>query len=204
MIYCLHTSRRIEASNRLNRRFSIKGSWLYSGCSTVDMSSAFDCVDHIILVRRLNVFFGIDENALEWIVSYLTGRRQYVRYNGQTSEISVVECGVPRGSVLGPMYFVLFTADVFAVSLTSTASPFMDMPMTCRSTTAVSSTTCTTSHPGLSTASVVSGSGWQTTDSSSTRRKPSGLVRLVVWPCVRSSRSWSTGPPFFHPRQSAT
>ena len=36
----------------------------------LDMSAAFDCVDHIILVRRLNVSYGIDENALEWIVSY--------------------------------------------------------------------------------------------------------------------------------------
>ena len=71
----------------------------------LDMSAVFDCVDHIILVRRLNVSFGIDENALEWIVSYyITGRRQYVRYNGRTSEISVVECGVPQGSVLGPLY----------------------------------------------------------------------------------------------------
>ena len=82
----------------------------------LDMSAAFDCVDHIILVRRLNVTFGIDENALEWIVSYITGRRQYVRYNGRTSEISVVECSVPQGSVLGPLYFVLFTADVFGIA----------------------------------------------------------------------------------------
>ena len=82
----------------------------------LDMSAAFNCVDHIILVRRLNVSFGIDENALEWIVSYITGRRQYVRYNGRTSEISVVECGVPQGSVLGPLYFVLFTADVFGIA----------------------------------------------------------------------------------------
>ena len=52
----------------------------------LDMSAAFDCIEHIILVRRLNVSFGIDENALEWIVSYITDRRQYVRYNGRTSE----------------------------------------------------------------------------------------------------------------------
>ena len=48
--------------------------------------------------------------------SYITGRRQYVRYNGRTSEISVVECGVPQDSVLGPLYFVLFTADVFGIA----------------------------------------------------------------------------------------
>ena len=82
----------------------------------LDMSAAFDCFDHIILVRRLNVSFGVDGNALEWIVSYITDRRQYVRYNGRTSEISVVECGVPQGSVLGPLYFVLFTANVFGIA----------------------------------------------------------------------------------------
>ena len=82
----------------------------------LDMSAAFDCVDHIILVRQLNVSFGIDENALDWIVSYITRRRQYVRYNGRMSDISVVECGVPQGSVLGPLYFVLFTADVFGIA----------------------------------------------------------------------------------------
>ena len=82
----------------------------------IGISAAFNCVDHIILVRRLNVSFGIDENALDWIVSYITGRRQYVRYNGRTSDISVVECGVPQCSVFGPLYFVLFTADVFGIA----------------------------------------------------------------------------------------
>ena len=82
----------------------------------LDMSAAFDCVDHIILIHRLNASFGIDENALDWIVSYIAGRKQYVRYNGQTSHTSVVECGVPQGSVLGPLYFVLFTADVFGIA----------------------------------------------------------------------------------------
>ena len=153
------------------------------------MSAAFDCVDHIILVRRLDVSFGIDENALEWIVSNITGRRQYVRYNGRTSEISMVECGVKARC--SDRCISSFLQQMSSVSLTSTALPFMDMPMTCTSTTTVSSTTCTTSHPGLSTASVVSGSGRRTTDSSSTRRKPnlSGFFRLVVWPGVRTSRS---------------
>ena len=74
-----------------------------------------------------------------------------------------------------------FLQQMSSVSLTSTASPFMDMPMTCRSTTTVSLTTCTTSNPGLSTASVVSGSGWRTIDSSSTRRKPFGLSSGQVY-----------------------
>ena len=213
--YCLNTSRRIEAATRLNRRFSksclmlcssrIKGSRLLG---MLDMSAAFDCVDHIILIRRLNVSFGIDENALEWIVSYITCRRQYVRYNGRTSEISVVECSVPPQEARCSdrcTYFVLFTADVagiadehgFAIHGYADDMQIYDH--------------CVVDdmhhpNPGLSTASVVSGYGWRTTYSSSTRQKPnsSGLVQLVAWPGVRSCRSWSTGPPFFHPRWSAT
>ena len=80
------------------------------------MNAAFDCVDHIILVRRLNLSFGIDENALEWIFSYITGRRQYVRYNGRTSDISVVECGVLKARCSDRCtYFVLFT-DVVGIA----------------------------------------------------------------------------------------
>ena len=124
MIYGLNTNRRIEAATRLNRRFSksrlmlcsprIKESWLYSGCSTwVPRSTALTISSSS---GDWTYFFGIDENALEWIVSYITGGIQYVRYNGRTSEIFVVEYGVTQGSVLGLLYFVLFTADVFGIA----------------------------------------------------------------------------------------
>ena len=51
--------------------------------------------------------------ALEWITSYLTGRSQYVRYNGLKSRVASIACGVPQGSVLGPLYYILYTSDVF-------------------------------------------------------------------------------------------
>ena len=53
--------------------------------------------------------------ALEWITSYLAGRSQYVRYNGLKSRVASISYGVPQGSVLGPLYYILHTSDVFVL-----------------------------------------------------------------------------------------
>ena len=79
----------------------------------LDLSAAFDCVDHHILLCRLRISYGITDVVLEWIASYLTGRSQYVRYNGMKSRVASIACGVPQGSVLGPLYYILYTSDVF-------------------------------------------------------------------------------------------
>jgi hypothetical protein len=81
----------------------------------LDLSAAFNCVDHSILLDRLKTLFGFVGVVLDWMRSYLVGRRQYVRYNGSTSSATVMQCGVPQGSVLGPLYFVLYTADAFRI-----------------------------------------------------------------------------------------
>ena len=82
----------------------------------LDLSAAFDCVDHMILLQRLQRSFGIDSVALQWITSYFRGRLCQVRYYGVLSESSAVDCGVPRGSVLGPKFFLLYTSGVFALA----------------------------------------------------------------------------------------
>ena len=68
----------------------------------IDLSKAFDTVNHEILLKKLE-FFGIRGLALEWFRSYLSGRLQQVQYNGQTSMPKVIRCGVPQGSILGPL-----------------------------------------------------------------------------------------------------
>src|SRR5208282_5763119 len=81
----------------------------------LDLSAAFDCVDHDILIRRLQLSFGIDGTALAWIASFLCDRTQQVSYNGRLSAVLSLIYGVPQGSSLGPLLFLLYTADVFDV-----------------------------------------------------------------------------------------
>ena len=76
----------------------------------VDLSAASDTTDHSILLHRLHHNFGIQGTALDWFSSYLTNRTQSVSGHCYTSEPAPISFGVPRGSVLGPVLFVLYTA----------------------------------------------------------------------------------------------
>jgi len=78
----------------------------------LDLSAALDTVDHDILLRRLENSFGIDGMALQWINSFLTNRTQAVEFRGVTSAYTLLRHGVPQGSVLGPLLFLLYTVDV--------------------------------------------------------------------------------------------
>ena len=75
----------------------------------LDLSSAFDTFDHQMLLRRLHSVFGIDGTVLSWVQSYLTGRTQSVVVAGLQSQPSPLNLGVPQGSVLGPVFFIMYT-----------------------------------------------------------------------------------------------
>ena len=78
----------------------------------LDLSSAFDTVDHDILARRLELTFGLKGLTLSWLRDYLHGRTQSVCWAGSMSATRRVCCGVPQGSVLGPLLFLLYVSDI--------------------------------------------------------------------------------------------
>jgi len=82
----------------------------------LDLSAAFDTVDHDILLQRLQVTFGIDDVVRRWIRSYLSDRTQHVRRGPiNKSTVTRLICGVPQGSVLGLILFVLYTVDLITL-----------------------------------------------------------------------------------------
>ena len=84
------------------------------GCTVVllllNLSAAFDTVDHGLLLHRLNTWFGIKGKVLAWFKSYLTDRSQFVSINGSNSSQSDLMFGVPQGSVLGLILYLLYTS----------------------------------------------------------------------------------------------
>ena len=84
--------------------------------SLLDMSAAFDTVDHQVQLKRLEITYGIDGDVLSWFSSFLSDRRQVVAFAGERSNSSHLVCGVSLGSVLGPLLFILYAADVMEIA----------------------------------------------------------------------------------------
>uniref|UniRef100_A0A8C2IIF8 Reverse transcriptase domain-containing protein n=1 Tax=Cyprinus carpio TaxID=7962 RepID=A0A8C2IIF8_CYPCA len=74
----------------------------------LDLSAAFDTVDHGILLNRLHYTIGLTGTALNWFKSYLTNRTEYISLGSARSRQHTVTCGVPQGSVLGPILFIIY------------------------------------------------------------------------------------------------
>ena len=89
----------------------------------LDLSAAFDTVDHETLLERLRVSYGLCGSVHRWFQSYLSGRTQFVRCGSLQSAFDAVLYGIPQGSVLGPILFILYTANLLQLIQTHGLHP---------------------------------------------------------------------------------
>ena len=82
----------------------------------IDMAKAFDTVIHAILLKKISKL-GIKNLLLSWLKNYLTQRKQCTYVNGNTSTLADILCGVPQGSILGPLFFIIYVNDIANILL---------------------------------------------------------------------------------------
>ncbi len=100
------------------------------GLVFVDLKKAFDTVDHDILCEKLQIY-GVQQQELTWFRSYLYNRKQFCKVNGISSDLEDIEVGVPQGSCLGPLLFLLYINDLPQAVRGSTVSMYADDTSLC-------------------------------------------------------------------------
>ena len=85
------------------------------GLVLLDLSAAFDTIDHSIIFKCLQHWYGIDGIVLKWVQSYLNSRKQQIKIDGHLSDAFQLPYGVPQGSILGTLLFTLYTTPLSSV-----------------------------------------------------------------------------------------
>ena len=80
---------------------------LLDGVIFIDLKKAFDTIDHEIFLQKL-AKYGVDQDPLKWFKSYLTNRLQRCNVNNHLSSATPLNCGVPQGSIIGPLLFLIY------------------------------------------------------------------------------------------------
>ena len=83
------------------------GKGFHTGMIIVDLQKAFDTFNHTVLLQKMKCI-GFKESAIKWFQSYLSNREFFVTLENVFSDAGLVNCGVPQGSILGPLFFLIY------------------------------------------------------------------------------------------------
>ena len=112
----------LTISNNLS---AAKNDGRFSAIAALDYTRAFDTINHEILLRKLAAI-NFDSNSLSWFSSYLSGRQQYISYNGAQSDLLATTHGVLQGSLMGPTLFLIYINDLFNELPSNSAIAYVD------------------------------------------------------------------------------
>ena len=104
----------------------------YVGAVFLDLRKAFDLVDHEILIHKLKLYH-FSENTVKLFESYLSNRHQLIKIKNLKSDILSIKSGVPQGSILGPLLFLLYMNDIASISNTGSTDLYADDTTICES-----------------------------------------------------------------------